>query len=105
MASRRSTSRRSAKILEITMKAGVATPDGLRMQDVPQPKPKPAEVLVKVRAASLNRADLASAKAQHGHGVMGAPIGIEWAGEVAEVGAEVREFKPGDRVMCSGRGG
>ena len=87
------------------MKAGVATPDGLRVQNVPTPKPKAAEVLVKVHAASLNRADLASAKAQHGHGVMGVPIGIEWAGEVVEAGTEAQAFKPGDRVMCSGRGG
>src|SRR5215217_3681138 len=31
--------------------------------------------------------------------------GLEWAGEVAELGAEVQGFRPGDRVMCSGAGG
>jgi NADPH2:quinone reductase len=30
---------------------------------------------------------------------------MEWAGEVEEVGARVRGFKPGDRVMCSGTAG
>jgi NADPH:quinone reductase len=60
-----------------------------------------------VRAAGLNRAELAMA-AGHKHGPLGgigAVIGLEWAGEVAEVGAEVTGIKPGDRVMCSGNGG
>ena len=40
------------------------------------------------------------------HGALGgagAIAGLEWAGEVAAVGAEVPEFRPGDQVMCSGR--
>jgi len=39
------------------MKAGVASENGLVMRDIPQPKPKPNEVLVKVRAASVNPID------------------------------------------------
>jgi NADPH2:quinone reductase len=90
------------------MKAGVASENGLVVRDVPQPRPKPHEVLVKVRAASLNRADLAVARGQpHGpNSGVGALVGIEWAGEVVETGADVQGgFKPGDRVMCSGNGG
>ncbi len=90
------------------MKAGVASENGLVVRDVPQPRPKPNEVLVKVRAAALNRADLTTARGQpHGsHAGVGAPVGLEWAGEVAETGSEVQGgFKPGDRVMCSGSGG
>ncbi len=90
------------------MKAAVASENGLVMRDVPQPRPKPNEVLVKVKAASLNRADLTTARGlPHGsHGGVGAPVGIDWAGEVVETGAEVQGgFKPGDRVMCSGTGG
>ena len=90
------------------MKAGVASENGLVVRDVPQPRPKPNEVLVKVKAASLNRADLTTARGlPHGsHGGVGAPVGIDWAGEVVESGAEVQGgFKPGDRVMCSGNGG
>ena len=90
------------------MKAGVASENGLVVRDIPQPRPKPNEVLVKVRAASLNRADLTTARGQpHGsHGGVGAAVGIDWAGEVVESGAEVQGgFKAGDRVMCSGSGG
>ena len=89
------------------MKAAVASESGLVVSDVPQPKPKPAEVLVRVRAAGLNRADLSAARgAFHpGHGDPGQPLGLEWAGDVVEVGSEVTEFRTGDRVMCSGIGG
>src|SRR6202023_1523624 len=89
------------------MKAGVATEQGLALRDIPQPRPKPNEVLVKERAAALSRADLATARGiPHGsHGGIGAPVGIEWAGEVVETGAEVKGYRPGDRVMCSGTGG
>ncbi len=89
------------------MRAGVATEQGLALRDIPQPRPKPNEVLVKVRAAALNRADLATARGiPHGsHGGIGAAVGIEWAGEVVEAGAEAKDYTPGDRVMCSGTGG
>jgi NADPH2:quinone reductase len=89
------------------MKAAVVTPSGLSLQDVPTPRPKPNEVLVAIRAASLNRADLGVA-AGHKHGRIGgagAVPGLEWAGEVVEAGAEAQGVKPGDRVMCAGSGG
>ncbi len=44
------------------MKTAVATEKGLALRDMPQPRVKPNEVLVKVRAAALNRADLATAR-------------------------------------------
>ena len=88
------------------MKAAVATDNGLEIRDVPQPKPKPFELLVKVKVAGLNRADLAAARGSGGHGTVGGTIGIDWAGEVVEVGAEIKGgFKRGDRVMCAGAGG
>jgi NADPH2:quinone reductase len=63
-------------------------------------------VLVRVRACGLNRADLGVA-AGNKHGAIGGPgtiVGMEFAGEVVEVGAEVSAVKPGERVMCSGAG-
>jgi NADPH2:quinone reductase len=87
------------------MKAAVATPNGLELRDIPQPVAKPNEVLVRVKACGLNRADLSAARASLGHGTMGAPVGLEWAGEVVSAGADARGFKVGDRVVCSGGGG
>jgi NADPH2:quinone reductase len=89
------------------MKAGVASENGLAIRDVPRPQAGPNQVLVEVRAAGLNRADLNAAK---GAGVAtrdswGKPIGLEWAGVVAETGAGVEGLRAGDRVMCSGAGG
>lgn len=89
------------------MKAAVLTKKGLEVREVERPEPKPNEILVRVRASGLNRADLLMA-AGHRHGSLGgdgAIAGLEWSGEVAEVGAEVKGIKAGDRVMCSGSGG
>jgi len=89
------------------MKAAVATETGLAVRDVPQPSPKPNEVLTRVRAASLNRADLLSARGAFHHGTetLGRPIGLEWAGDVVAVGDAVKHVRVGDRVMGSGVGG
>ncbi|HZD25490.1 MAG TPA: zinc-binding dehydrogenase [Alphaproteobacteria bacterium] len=89
------------------MKAAVLGDDGLAIREVAAPQPKPNEVLVRVRACGLNRADLLVASGhRHGNvGGAGTVIGLEWAGEVVETGAEVSHVKPGDRVMCSGSGG
>src|SRR5260221_9047599 len=89
------------------MKAGVVGDNGLEIRDVPAPRPKPNEILVRVRAAGLNRAELGMASGhKHGNlGGAGAVIGFEWSGEIVEIGAEVPPgLAPGDRVMCSGSG-
>jgi NADPH2:quinone reductase len=87
------------------MKAGVASPNGVVIQDVPEPKPKPTDILVKIKAIALNRADLGSARGDTSHGgAAGRPIGGEFSGEVIEAGGEVRDFKVGDRVMCHSPG-
>ena len=88
------------------MKAAVVTQNGVEVREVPAPVAEPNQVLVRVRACGLNRADLGVA-AGHKHGAIGGPgtiVGMEFAGEVVEVGAEVSAVKPGERVMCSGAG-
>lgn len=89
------------------MKAIIQDGSGFRIAEIDQPQPGPDEVMVRVHACALNRADLSMlAGAIHGqHGGSGAVLGLEWAGEVAAIGAAVTEFRPGDRVMCSGKGG
>ena len=89
------------------MKAAVLGDNGIEVRDIAKPAPAPNEVLIRVRASSLNRADLIVASGQpHGRvGGVGARIGLECAGEVEAVGSDVKDFKPGDRVMASAPGG
>ncbi|HUI98030.1 MAG TPA: zinc-binding dehydrogenase [Xanthobacteraceae bacterium] len=89
------------------MKAAVVGEHGVEIRELPKPEPRPNEVLVRVHASSLNRADLlVSLGHQHGAvGGVGARLGLECAGEVEAVGGDVTGFKPGDRVMGSAAGG
>lgn len=89
------------------MKAAVVTPNGVEVLDVPTPVPQADQVLVRVHACGMNRADLAVA-AGHSHGAIGGAgtiVGMEFAGEITAIGAGVSNVKPGDRVMCSGAAG
>jgi NADPH2:quinone reductase len=89
------------------MRAAVLGENGVEVRDLPKPEPKPTEILIRVRATSLNRADLQVASGQpHGRvGGVGARIGLECAGEVEAVGGAVKGFKAGDRVMAAAPGG
>jgi NADPH:quinone reductase len=89
------------------MKAAVLGETGVEVHDLPKPVPQPNEVLIRVRASTLNRADLIVASG-HRHGAIGgagARIGLECAGEVEAVGSEVAGIKAGDRVMATAPGG
>tara|TARA_R110000787_G_scaffold103973_1_gene210628 strand:+ start:193 stop:1170 length:978 start_codon:yes stop_codon:yes gene_type:complete len=89
------------------MKAAVVGENGFGVREIEVPKPRPNEVLIRVRACGLNRADIMVAGGM-AHGRASGPgttVGIEWSGEVVEVGADVTSVSPGDRVMCSGSGG
>jgi NADPH2:quinone reductase len=88
------------------MRAAVVGERGLEIRELEAPRPGHHDLLVRVHVAGLNRADLGvAAGARHGSfGGPGTIPGLEWAGEVVETGAEVRDFAPGDRVMCSGLG-
>ncbi len=89
------------------MKAAVIGANGVEVRDVAQPQPGPDQVLVRVCAAGLNRADLimASGRMHGGTGGAGTVLGLECAGEVVSTGANVTGFKAGDRVLCSCPGG
>ena len=89
------------------MKAVVLNTEGFSIQDAPRPVPTAEQVLVRVKACGLNRADLGViAGGKHGsQGGAGTIPGMEWAGEVIEVGSNAHGLKVGDRVMCSGSGG
>ena len=89
------------------MRAALVTDTGLTLTERERPVPSPQQVLVKVATAALNRADLAVISGgRHGsHGGPGTVPGMEWAGTIEAMGAQVPGLKPGDRVMCSGMGG
>jgi putative PIG3 family NAD(P)H quinone oxidoreductase len=90
----------------------IPTADGgtLELRDVPEPVPGSGELLIRVHATALNRADLAQRR-----GAYPAPVkagdsglaiaGLEAAGEVVGMGGEVTGFAVGDRVMAMCAGG
>lgn len=69
-------------------------------EDFPDPRPGPGEVVVAVRAASLNYHDVFTLQGMPGITIpMPAIMGLDVAGDVAEVGAGVAGWTPGDRVL------
>jgi NADPH2:quinone reductase len=82
--------------------------DVLQYEDVPVPEPRAGEVLVKIEAAALNRADLGLRKGTYRVAPEDLPLipGREFAGTVAKLGSGVDRFHPGQRVVAyPGRGG
>jgi NADPH:quinone reductase-like Zn-dependent oxidoreductase len=77
-------------------------PEALRLEELPEPRPGPGEVLVRIRAASLNYRDLLIARGQYSRSL---PLPLvplsDGAGEVVEVGQGVTRFRPGDRVAAA----
>jgi NADPH2:quinone reductase len=89
------------------MKAYVYGANGAAIADAPKPSPKGTQVLVKVHACGMNRADLGMIQG-HVHGAaggVGTVLGMEWAGEIVELGPDATGVKIGDHVMGSGGGG
>ncbi|MBP0633369.1 zinc-binding dehydrogenase [Cupriavidus sp. AcVe19-1a] len=82
----------------------VPGPEGgtVEVQDIPVPVAAAGQVLVRVRAAGLNRGEINQAKELRSGNTITA--GVEFAGEVADVGAGVSGWRKGDRVMGHGRG-
>jgi NADPH2:quinone reductase len=77
--------------------------ESIGLRDVADPREAAAgEVVVRVRAAGLNRADLMQAWGTYPPPAGYSPNipGLEFAGEIIAVGSEVTNFAPGDRVMA-----
>ncbi|GEJ59346.1 NAD(P)H-quinone oxidoreductase [Anaeromyxobacter diazotrophicus] len=77
-------------------------PEVIEVRELPDPRPARGEVLVRVRAAGVNRADLLQRRGLYPPpaGLREEVPGLELAGEVAAVGEGVTALKPGDRVMA-----
>jgi putative PIG3 family NAD(P)H quinone oxidoreductase len=82
-------------------------PESLTIEDVPDPVCGPEDVVVKVRATALNRADLLQVMGMYPNprsSALEIP-GLEFSGTVHAVGERVTMWKPGDEVMGIEAGG
>ena len=89
------------------MKAVTVAGEAVEVRDHPDPDPGPGQILVRVRAAGLNSADLLQARGSY-PAPPGSPadiLGLEMAGEVVATGPGATRFSPGDRVMAVVGGG
>jgi NADPH:quinone reductase len=77
----------------------------LERHDVPMPRPRAGHMLVRVRAASLNRGELVPPLGSQAKTIEPRPGGAEAAGEVAALGDGVTGWSLGERVMGRVRGG
>ncbi len=91
------------KAVRFTGKGG---PEVVELAEVEPPRPSRGEVLVRVRAAAMNRADLLQRRGLYPPppGFREDIPGLELAGEIAELGAGVTGWKVGDQVMAIAAG-
>jgi NADPH:quinone reductase len=85
---------------------GKGGPEVVHLREVPDPRPARGEVVVRVRAAALNRADLLQRRGLYPPPLGYAPDrpGLELAGEVEALGEGVTAWRKGDRVMAIAAG-
>src|SRR5215211_4676839 len=89
------------------MRAATIRDGSIVVEEHPDPNPQAGELLVRVKAAGLNGADMMQLAGRYPAppGVPQDIPGLELAGEVVEVGRGVSRFEPGDRVMAVVAGG
>jgi NADPH2:quinone reductase len=90
----------------IAIRGGKGGPEALEVVIVPVPQPKAGEILIRVRAAGVNRPDVLQRMGLYAP-PSGAPetLGLEVAGEVAALGEGVTRWRVGDRVAALLGGG
>jgi NADPH2:quinone reductase len=71
------------------------------------PELRPGDLLVKVKAAGVNRADLLQRQGYYGRQSFGESdlLGLEVAGDIVAVGGDITDIRPGERVMAIVGGG
>ena len=90
------------KAIWITRKGG---PEVLELRDTAQPTPGPGEVLIKIKAAGLNRSDVYS-RTSKSYGKDGPEIpGLEVSGTITGCGPNTPRWQPGDEVCALVTGG
>jgi NADPH:quinone reductase len=90
----------------IAVRGGRGGPEALEVVSIPVPQPKSGEILIRVRAAGVNRPDVLQ-RMGHYPPPPGAPetLGLEVAGEVAALGEGVARWRVGDQVVALLGGG
>jgi putative PIG3 family NAD(P)H quinone oxidoreductase len=90
----------------ITIRGGKGPAEALEIGELPVPTPQRGQVLVRVRAAGVNRPDLLQREGRYPPPPGASPIlGLEVAGEVAALGEDVTRWRLGDRVAALLGGG
>jgi NADPH2:quinone reductase len=93
----------SMKVVEVPQPGG---PEALVLAERPVPQPGSGEVLIKVAAAGLNRADILQRRGFYPSPAGAPPYpGLEASGTIVAVGSGVTEFKAGDSVCALLQGG
>ena len=98
-------------LMKAIMHRCYGSPDVITIEDIPKPVPADGEMLIKVRAVSVNPLEW--------HGLLGQPyvmrvtsgigrpsnvrMGVDFAGTVEAVGKDVKRFRPGDDVFGASR--
>ena len=77
-------------------------PEVMQWEDVPTPEPSPSEALVRHEAIGLNYIDVYFRNGLYKAPALPVILGMEGAGTVTAVGADVKNVKPGDRVAYAG---
>ena len=72
----------------------------LRLEELPDPRPADNEVLIRVKAAGVCGTDVHMWEGTNTEGTFPFIPGHEWAGEVVEVGKDIKTFSAGDRVVA-----
>jgi NADPH:quinone reductase len=80
-------------------------PEVLQYEDIPLPEPGPGAVRIKMAGAGVNFADLMRRMGAYGAVDLPTIPGLEAAGTIDAVGADVAEFQPGQPVMARTAGG
>lgn len=84
----------------------VGTPEVLNLKSGKMPEPKSEEILIEIKAAGINRADILQRKGLYPPPATASPIlGLECAGVVAGLGKNATSFKIGDKVCALLAGG
>ena len=95
-----------AETMRAIVMDGFGGPEVLRLGEAPRPRPGPGQVLIKVGATSVNRADLQQRSGNYppppGESEI---LGLEVAGVIAELGEGVTGWRAGERVMSLVGGG